>query len=62
VKFWAGWTAVALVAAGATTWIVLAVQAHERELDRRCAKAGGVRVKITDEKLCFTEDWRWVKI
>jgi hypothetical protein len=62
VRFYAGWTAVVLLVAGGATWIVLAVQAHERELDRRCAAEGGVRVKITDEKLCFTEDWRWVKI
>lgn len=56
--------ALVLAVAGGVTWVVLAVQAHERVLDRRCEAQGGRRVAVTstDEKLCFTEDWRWIKI
>lgn len=53
---------VALVVAvivGAVAW----GRAYERDLDRRCEALGGRRVDIgVGEKLCFTEDWRWVKI
>lgn len=67
MKPWLKWAALVValgvVAAGITV-AVLTNRAHERDLDRRCAAAGGRRVVVGsyDEKLCFTEDWRWVQI
>lgn len=48
----------ALIGAG-----LVAYYNHEADLDKRCSAAGGRRVDIgVHQKLCFTEDWRWVKI
>lgn len=46
-----------------TAVAIAAYCGHERDLDRRCAAAGGRRVDIgVHEKLCFTEDWRWKQL
>ena len=42
---------------------VVAYYNHERDLDERCLAAHGRRVDIgVQEKLCFTEDWKWVQL